>query len=134
MHKDVLKLIIDGEDHDDYDADDADDEALVPVATRHVQGLRDTCQRVGGWDHQEREIKTLVSRVLEQFKVVKIDAPGKWDLKKKPAEQAGAWQEPVRWTLRMEVQGSNKRHESRKQMRRVMSNYGINGAQVNGVH
>lgn len=127
VHKDTLKLIVDGEDHDDYDADDADDAALLPVAKHHVEGLRNTCQRLGGFNGQKAEIKDLIDKVRVRFQTIEVNAPEKWDLKKKPEEQVGTWREPETWTIRMDVKGSNKRHGSRKQVKRARSSFGMNG-------
>ncbi|KAL9106362.1 MAG: hypothetical protein Q9227_008631 [Pyrenula ochraceoflavens] len=133
VHKDVLKLIVDGEDHDDYDVDDAaSDAAMLPVVDRHVQRLRNTCLRLGGLgDHQEQqEIKSLVAKVLARFPTIKVERPEKWDVSKKKGalsqeeESMGTWKEPATWSMKMDVQGSNRRHQTK----RVFSNHGMNGA------
>ncbi|KAL9620471.1 MAG: hypothetical protein Q9160_005056 [Pyrenula sp. 1 TL-2023] len=133
VHTDVLKFIVEGEDNDDYDPDDADDTVLRPIAVAHVRLLNTACQKLKGWGGKEREIDRLVNAVARRFGdnvLQNIERSSKWDLKKKPEqrdENDTLWLEPAVWTIRMDMEGSNKRYQPRRQITRAISNYGLGG-------
>ncbi|KAF4630298.1 hypothetical protein G7Y89_g7843 [Cudoniella acicularis] len=134
VHEEILRLVVDGDDDDDQTIDTVAPE----VARRHLDLLKASYQRLGGWDKKASVYQELVDQLLQmpEYKsspAFKGASPiAKWKLNEKTPPK-GEFTHPVSWefvdpenlTESGELLKPLAPKDPRRGLRRVTSNWGM---------
>jgi len=125
VHEDVLRLVVDGDEADEsLDGESGVDAAVV---REHIEGLKRSWLRNGGWDKKAAVYDELVKSVLEleEYKGKKefdgLKGVSEWNLKDKD-DGSGRFQGKEKWVLDLQVPGKGRGDRG---LKRVTSNWGM---------